>query len=114
MAKPNLISGPDGTPPFPWPTHTALKVPFKIDNRELMVVSDEDVVRLPGCPPHSSAFLWIVDVTDEKHPTQFASYQIDGIPAEEQPDMTGCHQPVEKTPSTQLPCALFAHDLRSS
>ena len=112
MARPKFVSGHDWSPPFPWPTHTALKVPFKVDGRELMVVSDEDVVRLPGCPAHSSAFLWIVDVTDEKHPMQFASYQIDEIPAEEQPYMTGCHQPVEKITSTEIPVAWFAHGLR--
>ena len=112
MSKPKFVSGHDWSPPFPWPTHTALKVPFKIDGRDLMVVSDEDVTRLPGCPPYSSAFLWIVDVTDEKYPTQFASYQIDGIPPEEQPYMTGCHQPVEKITSTEIPVAWFAHGLR--
>ena len=33
-----------------------------------MVVSDEDVVRLEGCPPYPASFLWMVDITDEKHP----------------------------------------------
>ena len=59
-----------------------------------------------------TTFLWIVDVTDEKHPTQFASYQIDDIPGEEQPYMTGCHQPVEKITSTEIPVAWFAHGMR--
>ena len=58
----------DWSPPFPWPTHTCLRIPFKIDNRDFMVVSDEDVGRLEGCPPYPAAFLWMVDITDEKHP----------------------------------------------
>jgi hypothetical protein len=112
MAKPKFISGLDWSPPFPWPTHTALRVPFQIDGRDLLLVADEDVVRLEGCPPYPSAFLWVVDVTDEKHPMQFASFQLDHIPPQEQPYATGCHQPVERITGTEVPVAWFAHGLR--
>jgi hypothetical protein len=112
MAKPKFVSGLDWSPPFPWPTHTALRIPFKIANRDFLVVSDEDVVRLEGCPPHNSAFLWIVDVTDEKHPVAISSFQLGDIPPEEQPYMTGCHQPCEKVTGTEIPVAWFAHGLR--
>ncbi len=112
MRKPKFVSGLDWSPPFPWPTHTALRVPFKVDGRDLMVVSDEDVIRLPNCPPYPSAFLWVVDITDEKHPAQFSSFQLDHIPPVEQPYMTGCHQPVEKITSPEIPVAWFAHGLR--
>ncbi|HSQ05772.1 MAG TPA: hypothetical protein VLN59_17160, partial [Burkholderiales bacterium] len=43
MSKPKHISGLDWSPPFPWPTHTALRIPFKIANRDFLVCSDEDV-----------------------------------------------------------------------
>lgn len=112
MAKPKFISGLDWSPPFPWPTHTALRVPFQIDGRDLLLVADEDVVRLEGCPPYPSAFLWVVDVTDEKHPMQFASFQLDHIPPQEQLFATGCHQPVERITGTEVPVAWFAHGLR--
>ena len=113
MTKPKFVSGLDWSPPFPWPTHTCLRIPFKIDNRDFMVVSDEDVVRLEGCPPYPSAFLWIVDITDEKHPTPVSTFQLDDIPPEEQPYMTGCHQPCEKVVmGTEIPVAWFAHGLR--
>lgn len=112
MTKPKLVSHVDWSPPFPWPTHTCLRIPFKIDNRDFMVVSDEDVVRLEGCPPYPSAFLWVVDITDEKHPTPISTYQLDHIPPEEQPYMTGCHQPCEKVTGTEIPVAWFAHGLR--
>ena len=112
MTKPWLVSHLDWSPPFPWPTHTCLRIPFKIDNRDFMVVSDEDVVRLEGCPPYPSAFLWIVDITDEAHPMPIATFQLDGIPPEEQPYMTGCHQPCEKVTGTEIPVAWFAHGLR--
>jgi hypothetical protein len=112
MTKPKYVSGLNWHPPFPWPTHTALKVPFKIEGRDLLVVSDEDVTRMPDCPPYSAAFLWVVDITDEKRPVQFASYQLPHMPETEQPFMTGCHQPVEKITSPQIPVAWFAHGLR--
>jgi hypothetical protein len=112
MAKPRLVSHLDWSPPFPWPTHTCLRIPFKIDNRDFMVVSDEDVVRLEGCPPYPSAFLWIVDITDETHPMPVSTFQLDEIPPEEQPYMTGCHQPCEKVTGTEIPVAWFAHGLR--
>lgn len=112
MARPTFVSGLDWSPPFPWPTHTALRIPFKIANRDFLVVSDEDVVRLEGCPAHNSAFLWIVDVTDERHPAVVSSFQLDEIPADEQPYMTGCHQPCETVTGTEIPVAWFAHGLR--
>jgi hypothetical protein len=43
LSKPTFISGLDWSPPFPWPTHSAVKVPFKIDGRDMLVVADEDV-----------------------------------------------------------------------
>ena len=112
MSKPKFVSGLDWSPPFPWPTHTALRIPFRIDNRDFLVVSDEDVVRLPDCPPHPSAFLWIVDITDEKHPAVISSFQLEDIPPEQQSYATGCHQPCEKVTGTEIPVAWFAHGLR--
>jgi len=113
MSKPKLVSHVDWSPPFPWPTHTCLRIPFKIGNRDFMVVSDEDVGRLEGCPPHPAAFLWMVDITDERHPQQVATYQIEDMPDEPQPYMTGCHQPAERLISgTEIPVAWFAYGLR--
>ena len=112
LSKPTFISGLDWSPPFPWPTHSAVKVPFKIDGRDMLIVADEDVSRMPGCPPYPAAFLWMVDVTDEKHPVQFSSFQLDDMPPGEQPQMTGCHQPVEKITGTEVPCTWFANGLR--
>ncbi len=112
MAKPRLVSGLDWSPPFPWPTHTVLRIPFKLENRDLALVADEDVERLAGCPPYPSAFLWMVDITDERHPAAISSFQIEGIPPERQPYATGCHQPCERVLGTEIPVAWFAHGLR--
>jgi hypothetical protein len=112
MSKPKLVSGLDWSPPFPWPTHTALRIPFKIDNRDFMVVSDEDVFRQPDHPPYPAAFLWMVDITDEKHPQPISTFQVEDMPNTPQPRMTGCHQPCEIVTGTEIPVAWFAYGLR--
>jgi hypothetical protein len=85
MSKPKFVSGLDWSPPFPWPTHTALPVPFPVRGRRIMLVADEDVVRLG---PASPSFLWIVDITDETRPIPFASFQV----AEEDGSRAGLHR----------------------
>ncbi len=42
---------------------------------KVMLVADEDVVRLEMAQP---SFLWLVDITDETRPIPFASFQVDG------------------------------------
>jgi hypothetical protein len=109
MTTPKFISGLDWSPPFPWPTHTALPVPYLVRGRRIMLVADEDVVRLEMSSP---AFLWIVDITDETKPVPFASFQVaeeDGSP---KVDYTGMHQFCEEVRSTEIPIAWFAHGLR--
>jgi hypothetical protein len=109
MAKPRHVSGLDWSPPFITPTHTALPVPFPLHGRRVMIAADEDVAKLePGAP----SFLWLVDITDENHPTPFASFQVAGIDGQPQPEFTGCHQPCERVTGTEIPVAWFAHGLR--
>jgi hypothetical protein len=112
MTKPKFVSGLDWSPPFPWPTHTALRIPFKISNRDFMLVTDEDVFRMEHFPKYPASFLWMVDITDEKHPQPISTFQVEGMPDEPQPRMTGCHQPCEKVTGTEIPVAWFAYGLR--
>lgn len=109
LARPRLVSGLDWSPPFITPTHTALPVPFPLQGRRVMLVADEDVAKLEPGPP---SFLWLVDITDERRPVPFASFQVadeDGAP---KPDFTGCHQPCETITGPEIPVAWFAHGLR--
>jgi hypothetical protein len=43
-----------------------VRVPFRLGGRELLLVSDEDVGHLEGAQPYNAAFLWLVDITDER------------------------------------------------
>jgi len=109
MTKPKLVSSISWSPPFHCPTHTALPVPFPVRGRRLMIASDEDVGRTDEKSP---AFLWMVDITDEKHPMPFASFQIEAEDGSPRPSHTGCHQPCEKVTGTEIPVTWFAHGLR--
>lgn len=109
MSKPKLVSSFDTSPPFPWPTHTALPIPFTVQGRRIMLVADEDVRRLWESYP---SFLWVFDITDETRPMPFASFQVEGIDGSPKPDYTGCHQPCEIVNGTEIPVAWFAYGLR--
>ena len=109
LASPKLVSGLNWQPPFACPTHTALPLPFEIRGRRYLVVADEDVQRSDTDVP---AFIWMLDITDERRPVPVGSFQIEGIEDGPQPTMTACHQPCEKVMGSELPFAWFAHGLR--
>jgi hypothetical protein len=109
MSQPKLVSSFLTSPPFPWPTHTALPVPFAVQSRRLLLVADEDVRKKH---PSYPAFLWLYDITDETRPIPFASYQVEGVDGTPQEEYTGCHQPCERITGTEIPVAWFAHGLR--
>ncbi len=111
ITQPTMVGELFIGPAFPHPRHTALPIPFEIAGRRIMVLADEDVSKLR---PHAPAFTWIVDITDERHPVPVATWQVDGLDldGEPQPPMTGCHQPSEVVTGTEIPFAWFAQGLR--
>jgi hypothetical protein len=114
MSKPKWVSSIDWSPPFPWPTHSLVPIPFEIHGHKWMLVADEDVLPKEhdvvfGMP----AALWMVNITDEKKPTPVGSYQVPGVDGDPKtPQNTACHQPVEDIRGNEVPCAWFAQGLR--
>jgi hypothetical protein len=114
MAHPRLVSSISWNPPFPWPTHTLLPIPFPIRGRRYMIVADEDAMpRAPGPGP----YLWMVDVTDPAHPAPVSSFDIPMPPgtAGDRPGHhghVGLHQPAEDVTGTEIPVAWHTLGLR--
>ena len=52
MSRPKYISGLNWSPPYPSPIHTTLPIPWKLMNRDVMVVSDEEAGKLAPCRMH--------------------------------------------------------------
>jgi hypothetical protein len=78
-----------------------------------MLVADEDVLPLDeAMAPETPAFIWMVDITDETRPVPVGSYQVAGVEGKKNPQMTGCHQPVETIDGNEVPAAWFAQGLR--
>ena len=109
MTKPKFVSGLDWSPPYITPTHTALPLPFPLHGKRIMLAADEDVAKSAPGPP---SFMWLVDITDERHPVPISTFQVTGVDVEPQPEFTGCHQPCERVTGTEIPVAWFAHGLR--
>ncbi len=112
MARPTFVSRINWSPPFPWPTHSLVPVPFPINGHRWMIVADEDVDPLENCPREMPAMLWMVNITDETKPVPFSSFQVEGLDGREHPTDTGCHQPVETIRGSEIPCAWFGNGLR--
>ena len=113
MSKPRMIAAVDWSPPYPWPTHSAVPVLFPINGRRWLIVADEDVLPLDQTLGREMpAFLWMLDITDETRPTPVGSFQVEGLDGKSHPEMTGCHQPVEVINGPEVPVAWFAQGLR--
>jgi hypothetical protein len=113
MSKPKLVSSIDWSPPFPWPTHSAVPIEQTIHGRRYMLVADEDVLPMDeAMAPEMPAFIWMVDITDETRPVPVGSFQVEGVEGKKNPQMTGCHQPIETITTNEVPAAWFAQGLR--
>ncbi len=96
ITEPSLPSRLGSTawfPPYPSPCHTFLPLPHAIRDRRFAIVTDEDVTDdVLEDPP---AFMWVLDITNERLPVPVATYQVphDGLVAPGR--RFGAHQPWE-------------------
>ncbi|MFM1816233.1 MAG: hypothetical protein RLZ98_2928 [Pseudomonadota bacterium] len=110
ISRPKEISRHSWNKAFAVPTHTCLPIPFKLRGMDIMLVADEDVSKLR---PSGPAMTWLVNISDEANPAPISTFQVAGLDTgTPMPPQTGCHQPVEKVQSTEIPIAWFAQGLR--
>jgi len=109
LSNPSLLSHLDWSPPYPCPTHTALRIPHSIMDRDFLLVTDEDVDRLS---PRPNAFMWMVDITDEKKPIPVSTYQASHNRQFDEDVQAGAHQPQEQVYDNIICLAWFAGGLR--
>jgi hypothetical protein len=111
MTRPQYVSGLDWSPPYPCPTHTALPIPQTIMGRRVLFVADEEVA--DRLSPSPNAFVWIVDITDEKHPVPISTYRVPHDKPFDNECWFGAHQPQEVVDGNILSVTWFAGGLRA-
>ncbi len=112
ISSPETVGAYDYHPPVPDTTHTALRVPFKIDGRDIAIVIDEQHEHHKG-QPH--AFLWVFDVSDIGCMKPLSTYHVSEAdsPWSRVPGgVFGAHQFQEHMSSTLVYAAWFSGGLR--
>ncbi|HSU04040.1 MAG TPA: hypothetical protein VLI93_00560 [Acetobacteraceae bacterium] len=113
MTRPQLVSWFDTSPPFAWPTHSVVPIEQAIAGQRWMLVADEHVAPLsPDLSSEMPSFIWMVNITEETRPIPVGSFQVPELVGRKNRLMTGCHQPVETIPGTEVAAAWFASGLR--
>jgi hypothetical protein len=111
MSRPKLVSHLDWSPPYPAPTHTTLPIPWKLNDRDFLVVTDEEI--RGKMAPKPAAFLWMVDITDESRPIPVSTFMIPHEKESETYLQYGAHQPAEQLYDNILYVTWFAGGLRA-
>jgi hypothetical protein len=112
IKAPQTIGSYDYHPPVPDTTHTALRVPFKLDGLDIAIVIDEQHEHHKG-QPH--AFMWVFDVSDIKQMKPLSTYHVSEAdsPWSRVPGgVFGAHQFQEHMDSTLVYAAWFSGGLR--
>jgi hypothetical protein len=110
IRKPRTVGSYDYHPPFPEPTHTVLKVPFKVGGREVAVVMDEEHDHVPG---RLHAGLWLFDVTDLADIRPISMFHVSELDSPwSRVGRFGAHQPAEHMKDTLVHATWFSGGLR--
>lgn len=111
MTRPKFVSGFDWSPPYPCPTHTAVPIPFELMGRKVLLCTDEEVA--DRLAPSPNAFLWLVDITDERHPVPISAFRCENDKPFDPACWFGCHQPQETIDSPIVLSTWFAGGVRA-
>lgn len=110
IRKPTTIGAYDYHPPFPEPTHTVLKVPFKVAGREVAVVFDEEHDHVPG---RLHAGMWLFDVGDPANIKPISMFHVSELDSPwSRVGRFGAHQPAERMVDTLVYASWFSGGLR--
>ncbi len=113
IRNPKVIGAYDYHPPFPEPTHTILKVPFKVAGRDIAVGADEEHDHTYGS---LHAGLWVFDLQKPGTDYQFSALSMFHVPERASPfshiGRFGMHQFQERLTDTRLYCTWFSGGLR--
>ncbi len=109
--RPRPIAGYNYHPPYPEPTHTAMRVPFPVAGRQVALVVDEEHEHRRG-QPHAG--LWVFDVGDLGNIRPLAVFQVSEMdsPWSRAGGRFGAHQFQEHLENTRVCLAWFAGGLR--
>jgi hypothetical protein len=109
MSKPKFIGGLNWSPPYPSPIHTTVPIPWKLMGRDMMVVVDEEAGKRAPAPP---AFMWMVDITEEKQPVSVSTYNPEAAFSIAPGHQYGAHQPAEQVYDNKMFVTWFSGGLR--
>ena len=110
IRHPRTIGAYDYHPPFPEPTHTVLRVPFKVGGRDVAVVFDEEHDHVPG---RLHAGMWVFDVTDVGNIKPLSMFHVSELDSPwSRVGRFGAHQPVEHMEDTLVYASWFSGGLR--
>ncbi len=93
ITRPRTLSYLDWSPPYLAPTHTAMKIPWKIRERDILVATDEHITDAHTDP---SPFFWVVDISDESKLIPVANYMLPESAVKNTVGRFGSHQPQEQ------------------
>jgi hypothetical protein len=109
MSRPKFVGGYNWSPPYPSPIHTTLPIPWKLMNRDVMVVVDEEAGKRAPLP---HAFMWMVDITDETRPVPISTYAPAASATVAPGNQYGAHQPAEQVVDNKMFVTWFSGGLR--
>jgi hypothetical protein len=110
IRAPRTVGAYDYHPPFPEPTHTVLRVPFKVAGREVAVVFDEEHDHVPG---RLHAGMWVFDVGDLANIRPLSMFHVSELDSPwARVGRFGAHQPAEHMEDTLVYASWFSGGLR--